>query len=39
VLVVPCEIPVPQRPGLVLRESLLGLTVDDLHAVHRSLVT
>ncbi|MBO0856802.1 MAG: HAD family phosphatase [Nocardia sp.] len=30
VLVVPCEIPVPPRPGLVFRESLIGFTVDEL---------
>ncbi|MEU6562502.1 HAD family hydrolase [Nocardia nova] len=34
VLVVPCEIEVPHRPGLNFRESLVGLTVDDLHRVH-----
>ncbi len=34
VLVVPCEIEVPYRPGLNFRESLVGLTVDDLHRVH-----
>ncbi len=34
VLVVPCEIEVPPRPGLNFRESLVGLTVDDLHRVH-----
>ncbi|WP_342213767.1 HAD family phosphatase [Nocardia wallacei] len=37
VLVVPCEIPVPERPGLVIRDSLVGLTVDDLRAVRRSV--
>ncbi|MEV5650787.1 HAD family phosphatase [Nocardia sp. NPDC052254] len=34
VLVVPCEIEVPHRPGLNFRESLVGLTLDDLHRVH-----
>nr|WP_039798433.1 HAD family phosphatase [Nocardia araoensis] len=33
-LVVPCEIPVPDAPGRVFRDSLLGLTVADLeHAL------
>ncbi|WP_280501776.1 HAD family hydrolase [Nocardia farcinica] len=31
VIVVPCEIPVPRAPGRVLRDSLMGLTVDHLH--------
>ncbi|WSG63153.1 HAD family phosphatase [Nocardia sp. NBC_01730] len=30
VLVVPCEIPVPGAPGRVLRDSLVGLSVNDL---------
>jgi len=34
VLVVPCEIAVPSRPGLEFRESLVGLTVEDLALVH-----
>ncbi|WP_281189160.1 HAD family hydrolase [Nocardia kruczakiae] len=34
VLVVPCEIAVPSRPGLEFRESLVGLTVEDLASVH-----
>ncbi|MFF4024724.1 MULTISPECIES: HAD family hydrolase [Nocardia] len=34
VLVVPCEIAVPARPGLEFRESLVGLTVDELALVH-----
>ncbi|NKY43379.1 HAD family phosphatase [Nocardia cerradoensis] len=34
VLVVPCEIAVPSRPGLEFRESLVGLTVDELALVH-----
>src|SRR5690349_3689530 len=34
VLVVPCEIAVPSRPGLEFRESLVGLTVDELAVVH-----
>lgn len=33
VLVVPCEIAVPPAPGRVFRESLVGLTVPELHAV------
>ncbi len=33
VLVVPCEVAVPERPGLVVRESLIGLTIADLRAV------
>ena len=32
VLVIPCEIPVPTAPGMVLRDSLVGLTTTDLHA-------
>ncbi|HEY0814731.1 MAG TPA: HAD family hydrolase [Pseudonocardia sp.] len=32
VLVVPCDVPVPAEPGLVLRASLAGLTLDDLRA-------
>ena len=31
VLVVPCEIPVPDGPGRVFRETLLGVTLTDLH--------
>ena len=31
VLVVPCDVPVPDGPGRVLRTSLVGLTRDDLH--------
>lgn len=31
VIVIPCEIPVPGAPGRVFRDSLVGLTVDDLH--------
>ncbi|NKY51707.1 HAD family hydrolase [Nocardia vermiculata] len=34
VLVVPCEIEVPHRPGLHLRASLEGLTLEDLTVVH-----
>lgn len=30
VLVIPCEIPVPPRPGYTFRDSLIGLTVADL---------
>ncbi|RDI50854.1 HAD family hydrolase [Nocardia mexicana] len=37
VLVVPCEIPVPERAGLVFRDSLVGLTVEDLRAAHRTV--
>nr|WP_276514896.1 HAD family phosphatase [Nocardia transvalensis] len=36
VLVVPCEIPVPARPGLIFRDSLTGLTVDDLNTVQHT---
>ena len=32
VLVVPCDVPVPDGPGRVLRTSLVGLTRDDLQA-------
>jgi HAD superfamily hydrolase (TIGR01509 family) len=32
VLVVPCDVPVPAGPGRVVRESLAGLTLDDLRA-------
>ncbi|WP_369690274.1 HAD family hydrolase [Nocardia arthritidis] len=33
-VVVPCEIPVPHAPGRVFRDSLIGLTVEDLeHAL------
>ncbi|MFI5775665.1 HAD family hydrolase [Nocardia sp. NPDC051570] len=35
VLVVPCEIAVPPRPGLIFRDSLIGLTAADLAEVHR----
>lgn len=38
VLVVPCEIPVPAGPGRVVRESLEGLTLADLQAVHSQTV-
>lgn len=31
VIVIPCEIPVPQLPGRVFRDSLVGLTLGDLH--------
>ncbi|MBF6331331.1 HAD family phosphatase [Nocardia transvalensis] len=31
VLVVPCEVPVPVRPGVVVRDSLIGLTAADIH--------
>lgn len=37
VLVVPCEIPVPERSGLIFRESLVGLTPADLSAVHAAI--
>ncbi|RJO68203.1 HAD family phosphatase [Nocardia panacis] len=30
VIVIPCEIPVPAAPGRTFRESLVGLTIDDL---------
>ncbi|CAN5337727.1 HAD family phosphatase [soil metagenome] len=33
VLAVPCAVPVAEQPGLVLRETLVGLTVDDLRAL------
>jgi HAD superfamily hydrolase (TIGR01509 family) len=33
VLAVPCAVSLPRRPGVVLRDSLAGLTVDDLRAV------
>ncbi|MBF6443229.1 HAD family phosphatase [Nocardia farcinica] len=35
VIVVPCEVPVPDGPGRVLRESLIELTVDHLHQALR----
>lgn len=35
VIVVPCEVPEPDGPGRVLRESLIGLTVDHLHQALR----
>ncbi|WP_280486336.1 HAD family hydrolase [Nocardia farcinica] len=35
VIVVPCEVPVPDGPGRVLRESLIGLTVDHLRQALR----
>ncbi|WP_454196583.1 HAD family hydrolase [Nocardia sp. Marseille-Q1738] len=35
VLVVPCEIPVPQARGRVFRDSLVGLTVGDLEKLLR----
>lgn len=34
VLIVPCEVTVPAGPGRVFRESLVGLSVQDLHDVH-----
>jgi HAD superfamily hydrolase (TIGR01509 family) len=36
VLVIPCEIPVPSRPGYTFRDSLIGLTVEDLAIIQRS---
>jgi HAD superfamily hydrolase (TIGR01509 family) len=36
VLVVPCEVPVPDGPGRVHRGDLVGLTVDELGAVLRT---
>ena len=35
VLVVPCDVPVPARPGQVHRESLIGLTSGDIRASYR----
>ncbi|WP_324194728.1 HAD family hydrolase [Nocardia terpenica] len=35
VLVVPCEVPVPPAPSLIFRPTLLGLTLPDLHQIHR----
>ncbi|MFE3188136.1 HAD family hydrolase [Nocardia sp. NPDC059240] len=34
-LVVPCEVPVPDAPGRTFRESLVGLTLDDLEDLVR----
>ena len=34
VLAVPCAVPLPQQPGVVLRPSLDGLGVDDLRLLH-----
>nr|WP_308282785.1 HAD family phosphatase [Pseudonocardia nigra] len=34
VLVVPCEVPVPLGPGRVHRDSLVGLTADEVHGAH-----
>ncbi|TQM32238.1 HAD superfamily hydrolase (TIGR01509 family) [Nocardia bhagyanarayanae] len=36
VLVVPCEIPVPRAPGLVFRDTLVGLTLTDLEQTLRA---
>ncbi len=36
VLVIPSEVPVPDAPGRAFRDSLIGLTLADLHAVHSS---
>ena len=33
VLVVPCEVPVPDGPGRTFRTDLVGLTVDELGSV------
>lgn len=38
VLVVPCEIAVPYRPGLTFRESLIGLTVEELGLLPAELI-
>ena len=35
VLVVPSEVPVPEGPGRIFANSLLGATVDELHHIHR----
>ncbi|BCK55396.1 HAD family hydrolase [Nocardia wallacei] len=37
VLVIPCEIPVPRRPGYIFRDSLAGLTPADLRSIHAAL--
>jgi beta-phosphoglucomutase-like phosphatase (HAD superfamily) len=37
VLAVPCEVPIPPGPGRVVRESLVGLTLDDLESVRRAV--
>ncbi|WP_344412333.1 HAD family phosphatase [Pseudonocardia ailaonensis] len=37
VLAVPCEVPIPDGPQRVVRESLVGLTAADLAAVHREV--
>ncbi|MGV9673656.1 HAD family hydrolase [Nocardia sp. NPDC003482] len=34
VLVVPCEVAVPERPGMIFRDSLIGLTIEELRAAH-----
>ncbi len=34
VLVVPCELPVPEAPGRVLRPSLEGLSADEVRHIH-----
>ncbi|MDN5918394.1 MAG: HAD family phosphatase [Pseudonocardia sp.] len=39
VLVVPCEIPVPGGARRVQRESLTGVTVDDLARIHASVLS
>lgn len=36
VLVVPCEVDVPDGPGRVFRESLVDISVRDLHDIHTS---
>ncbi len=33
VLAVPCAVTLPERPGVVLRDTLAGLTVDDLRTI------
>lgn len=38
VLVVPSEMPVPAAPGLVFADSLVGVDVDRLRAVHAELI-
>lgn len=38
VLVVPSEIPVPPARGLVFAETLVGIDVTQLHAIHRKLL-
>lgn len=37
VLVIPCEIDVPPQPGYTFRDSLIGLTIEDLRAIRRSV--